>query len=106
MPNLEEIIAQARRTLVCPICGRKYSDSEIKLRGNLDNAYIIQTVCDNGHPPLATIFVATAKDGVEPTFIIKSKPQTKRKAITTNEAIDAISQIDKFDGDFVKLWQK
>ena len=103
MPNLEEIIAEARRTLVCPICGRKYEDHEIRLRGNIDGAYIIQTVCDNGHPPLATIFVATAKQGQEPTFVIHRRPLSGKK-ITSDDVIDAHQAIERFDGDFTKIW--
>lgn len=103
MPNLDEIIAQAQRTLTCPVCGRKYNAEEIKLRGNLDNAYIIQTVCDSGHPPLVTIFVATAKQGEQPRFIVHKQPTSKK--ITTNDVIDGHIAIEKFDGDFQKLWQ-
>ena len=103
MPNLDEIIAEARRTLVCPVCGRKYDNSEIKLRGNLDNAYIIQTVCDNGHPPLVTIFIATARDGEGPTFVLHKKPAPVKK-ISSDDVIDGHLAIEEFNGDFLKLW--
>ncbi len=105
MPNLEEIIAEAQRTLTCPVCGRKYSEGEIKLRGTMDDAYIIQTVCDSGHPPLVTIFVATLKPNQTPTFVVQKKQIGKRK-ITTNDVIDSHLAIEKFDGDFKKLWSK
>lgn len=105
MPSIDDIIAEARRTLVCPVCGRRYGSSEVRLRGNLDGAYVIQTVCDNGHPPLVTIFIATAKMGQEPTFVVQERPVSKKK-ITTDDVIDSHKAIEKFDGDFIKLWPK
>ncbi len=104
MPNLDEIIAEARRTLACPVCGRHYEETEIKLRGFLDNAYIIQTICSNGHPPIVTMFVATA-GAIEPM-----KPDMLsshgRAHISYDDVLKAHKQIENFDGSFSKIWDK
>jgi C4-type Zn-finger protein len=105
MPNLEDIIAEARKSLTCPVCGKKFEAHEIKLRGFLDNAYIIQTMCDNGHPPLMTVFVASAGQNGTPTFVLQSNKTHKTK-ISTDEVIDGHLQVEQFDGDFMKLWSK
>ena len=102
MPNLDEIIAEAKRTLACPACGRHYEEAEIKLRGFLDNAYIIQTVCSNGHPPLITMFVATA-DAIQP-IAPNAAPKHKRSQIDFNDVLTAHEQIEKFNSSFSKIW--
>ena len=103
MNHIDEIIAEARRSLVCPICGRNYSEKEIKLRGYLDNAYIIQTVCDNGHAPLATVFIATTQEGQAPKFV-NAVPTPLKDPLTLDDALTAHVEIEQFDGDFLKIW--
>jgi len=102
VPNLDEIIAEAKRTLSCPACGRHYEDTEIKLRGYLDDAYIIQTVCSNGHPPLITMFVASA-GSIHPMSPLGSN-HNKKAHITFDDALKAHEQIEKFNGQFSKVW--
>ena len=105
MPNLEDIITQARKTLSCPVCGRKFELHEIKLRGILDSAYVIQTICDNGHPLLVTVFIATSRADGTSTFVLQ-KNQIPKTRITSNDVIDSHEQIEKFDGNFIGLWDK
>ena len=105
MDNLDQIIAEARRSLVCPVCGRSYEASEIRLRGFLDNAYIIQTICSNGHMPLVTIFVATAQSGKMPTFTPQAQPFFKEK-VTINDVIDSHARLENFEGDMGQLWER
>lgn len=104
MPNLDEIIAEAKRTLTCPVCGRRYENAEIKLRGFLDNAYIIQTICSNGHPPLITMFVATT-DAIQPVTP-NELSRSKKSHISFDDVLKAHQQIKTFNGSFSKLWEK
>ena len=103
MNNLEQIIAEARKNLVCPVCGRSYEASEIRLRGFLDHAYIIQTVCHNGHMPLVTVFVATSQPGQTPTFTPRIQP-LRREKVTVDDVIESHAILDKFSGDIGQLW--
>lgn len=105
MNNIDQIISAARQSLVCPVCGRGYEASEIRLRGFLGNAYIIQTVCKNGHRPLAMVFVATAQPGQSPIFTPQSQALPKEK-VTINDVIDSHAILEKFDGDIGQLWTK
>jgi len=104
MNNLDQIIAEARRSLVCPICGRSYEANEIRLRGFLGNAYIIQTICSNGHMPLVTVFVATAQLDKRPSFTPQSS-LSHREKVTINDVIDSHAQLENFDGDISQLWE-
>ena len=98
----EDIILQAQKIIYCPACGRHYEVSEIKLRGCLDNAYILQTICSRGHTPLMTIFVTSYQNGAEKPQVHK-QVENKEK-LTTDDVIKAHQQIERFNGDFIKLW--
>lgn len=91
MPNLTDIIRQIQRDLYCPICGKNYETGEIRLRGLFDHTLIIQTICRNGH---ITLFMTT----------IKENP--KIAPIVANDIIELHHALEKFDGDFQKLWNK
>lgn len=104
MNNLERIIAEARKKLVCPVCGRSYDASEIRLRGFLDKAFIIQTVCNNGHMPLVTVFVATAQPGSTPV-VKQQTPLVSHDKVTINDVIESHTILENFTGDVSELWR-
>ena len=104
MNNLERIIAEARKKLVCPVCGRSYDASEIRLRGFLDKAFIIQTVCSNGHMPLVTVFVATSHPGTTPV-VKQQTPLVGRAKVTINDVIESHNILEHFHGDVSELWR-
>lgn len=91
MPNLHEIIAQIQKDLYCPVCGKHYDIEEIKLRGLFDHTLIVQTICDNGH---VTLFMTTVRK--KPKEIIP---------LASNDVLDLHRALEKFDGDFQKIWK-
>ena len=92
MPNIQEILKQIQRDLSCPICGAKFEMKDIKVCGAFEHAVIIQTVCHKGH---LTLFMTVLKS--------QAKPQTP---VTMDETLDFNISLNKFDGDFEKLWKK
>ena len=94
MPNMPELLKQIQRDLACPVCGHKYNLSQIKVRGAFEQVLIIQTTCDEGHLTLfMTVF--NEQDKVNKEI---------QKAITADEVLDIANSLDKFNGDFAKLW--
>lgn len=97
MRPIDRIILEAQRNLYCPVCRRKYTASEIKIRGAFDQTYVLQTVCRNGHLPILTTFIA-ALSGSD-TQIKLVRPRTINQA-----DYDQFSRaLDKFDGNFQAL---
>jgi hypothetical protein len=103
--SVDELINSVQQSLVCPVCKRHFVRADIKVRGKLDNANIVQVTCANNHPPLTTLIVASQRANEVPHFIAIEKRETGKK-LTTNDVIDSHIAIEKFDGDFQKLWQK
>lgn len=93
MPNMTEILKQIQRDLTCPVCGRKFELSQIKVRGVFEQILIIQTECNEGH---FTLFVTAFSDHAK-----KIKP-----AINMDEVLDLSNNLKKFNGDFEKLWKQ
>jgi len=89
MNNIHEIIKQMQKDLYCPVCGKSFEIGEIRLRGLFDHTLIVQTVCANNH---LTLFMTTHD---------KKKDQIP---ITTDDVLDLHNSLEKFDGDFQKLW--
>ncbi len=104
MNGFETIINQVQKVLTCPACGRHFAPSEIHVRGVLDDLYILQTTCSNGHMPILTVALVTRSKKPATPLNIYHKPILKEK-ITADDVLDAQEQIDKFDGDFRKIWE-
>jgi C4-type Zn-finger protein len=92
---MPELIKQIQRDLACPICGRKYELSQIKVRGSFEQILIIQTNCSDGH---MTLFMTM--------FNEQDKAKNDRPAIATDEVLDLTNSLKNFKGDFEKLWAK
>lgn len=92
MPNLAEIIQQIQRDLACPVCGRNYETGEIRLRGLFDHTLIVQTVCSHDH---MTLFMTTFRE-----------EKISKVPISANDIIDLHRVLERFDGNFQKIWNK
>lgn len=104
MNSFETIINQVQKVLTCPACGRHFAPGEIHIRGVLNELYILQTTCSNGHMPILTVALVAPNKMPSTPFNIYHKPVLKEK-ITTDDVLDGMEEIDKFDGDFQQLWQ-
>lgn len=85
MENIDKIIRQ----LTCPVCNRHYQKADISIKEPIDNLTIINVQCSKNHEPVQSIHV-----------IMQKKPENKIRINNIKK------QIDKFDGDFIKLWKK
>ncbi|MEI6040457.1 MAG: hypothetical protein WCP93_03870 [Candidatus Berkelbacteria bacterium] len=94
MSNMPEIIKQIQKDLACPICGRKYELSQIKVRGSFEHILVVQTNCSDGH---LTLFM---------TLFNEQEKTIAKPAITTDEVLDLSNSLDGFKGDFEKIWTK
>ena len=97
MPNMPELLKQIQRDLACPICGRKFELSGIKIRGMFEQVLIVQTTCSEGH---LTIFM---------TFLQEQAKEDNTKVLpplTIDEVLDLTNKLKKFNGDFEKIWVK
>lgn len=103
MPNIQEIIKQVQKDLSCPICGKKYELNKIKVRGVFENAFIIQTICEENHITLLITIDAKTKNE---TNSIKDKNLIESKPISINEVLDFENFLKTFDGNFENLWTK
>ncbi len=60
-----EILDLAFNILYCPVCGSNFDKTKVKLAGQVDDKYIVQTGCQAGHLPIqATLLVAFEQKGV------------------------------------------
>ncbi|OQA53278.1 MAG: hypothetical protein BWY43_00049 [candidate division WS2 bacterium ADurb.Bin280] len=59
MDFIDQILNQARNTLVCPVCKNRYEDERLRFRGFIDNTYIFQGFCASGHEPTAVTYLAS-----------------------------------------------
>lgn len=59
MDFIDQILNQARSTLVCPVCKSQYADNRFKFRGFIDNTYIFQGFCANNHEPAVVTYLAS-----------------------------------------------
>lgn len=92
MSNLHEIIKKIQKDLYCPVCGKNYEIGEIRLRGLFNHTLIIQTICDSGH---VTLFMTTYQ-----------KKEERVETITTDDVLDLVNVLEKFNGDFETQWNK
>lgn len=93
----EDLLKKAQKILLCPVCKRRFGLEEIKLRDTFNNVYIFQTICHKHQPSVITIFIADYKQDKQPKNI---------NPLSADEIIDLYQALNKFDGDFIKLWKK
>ncbi len=104
MDLIDQILNQARNFLVCPACGGHFDLGSIRLRGFIDNTYIFQAYCANGHDPLAVTYLASLRRLEKPIsayFYPLSGKEIDLKAVKSAE-----SELNTFNGDFRSLWKK
>lgn len=98
MKPIDRILIEAQRNLSCPVCGRRYEISEIKVRGVFDSTYVLQTVCQENHNPISTTFIAAVGNAVFKE--ITELPISRIETVRFNKALE------QFDGDFKAQFTK
>lgn len=98
MDLVDQILNQARNILSCPICNSKYNPNQIRFRGFIDNIYIFQAICQNGHEPTAITYLASLQRLEKP--ISAHFHQLSGKKITPEDVERAQEYFSKFNGTF------
>jgi hypothetical protein len=98
--NILKLIQKIQKQARCPICNRKFSFSEIKVKYILDDLAVFHLNCAKGHQPIQTVHIAVVDKNVN----AENKKQNNYISIKDKKIID--KQIKEFDGDFIKLWKK
>jgi len=102
MDLIDQILNQARNFLICPVCNNHYSDSQLKLRGFIDNTYIFQAFCANGHDPLVATYLASLQRLEKPIGAYFHPIMGEKISLKT--VSEAEREINQFNGDFNNLW--
>lgn len=95
---IENILRQLYKSVACPVCKRKYQYGEIKLRGELNNNFILEAACSNNHEPTITLIVVK--------YDIKS-PRTNSPMVNSISLKDKYQLrifLNNFNGDFKSLF--
>lgn len=61
MFNFQKILQEIQRSVFCPVCKKKYSLKEIKVRGFFDETLLLEVKCSNHNKPLTAMIVAQPK---------------------------------------------
>lgn len=96
MPNIEQLIEQAKALMTCPACSRHYQAEEINFKGFMEHTYILQAICSNNHAPIYTTWITSYM----PTAMPDLTPLQEDHVIAMHEALT------RFDGNFKALWSK
>lgn len=98
MDLVDQILNQARNILFCPICNGKYNVNQIRFRGFIDNIYIFQAICQNGHEPTAVTYLASLQSLEKP--ISAHFHQLSGEKIKPETVKSAQEYFTKFNGKF------
>lgn len=112
MNTISEIIKHAQRFLFCPICNRSFNLEEIRLRGFLDDVYILQVKCEKMHNPVSmTVIVGKGVNigfggGNNKLNNISDNKMSQIDSVTESDIYALGQSLDNFDGNFESLWKK
>lgn len=104
MDLIDQILSQAKNFLICPVCNNHYNLDEIRFRGFIDNTYIFQAFCARNHDPLAVTYLASLHKLEKPIGAYFHTLSGQR--ITKDMLERAEKDIDLFEGDFEKLFER
>ncbi len=96
MPDIEQLIEQARALMTCPSCGRHYDAEEINYKSLMEHTYVLQTSCSNKHATIYTTWITS----FAPTLTEDTIPLQDDHVLALHKALQ------RFDGDFKALWSK
>lgn len=98
MDLVDQILNQARNILFCPVCNSHYQLNEIRFRGFIDNTYIFQAICNNGHEPMAVTYLASLQRLEKP--ISAHFHQLSGDLVSKEIVKKAQDYFSRFDGKF------
>lgn len=104
MDLIDQILNQVRDNLVCPICQSRYELDMLKLRGFIDNTYILQGYCAKSHEPTVVTYLASLHRLEKPIGTYFHTLSGER--ITKEIAQKAKERVNTFTGNFEEIWDK
>lgn len=90
--QLRQILLEIQSNLRCMHCGKSYRTENIHLRGAFKNMYLFQLICED-HAAFATITV------------VGQQSLPKFNIISFDDVLKFNQELEKFNGDFTKLFK-
>lgn len=119
--KLRQLLKRLNVIMRCPHCGKKYNLNEIFLKGYIKNTYFLRLSCSACHTPVyATISINRQRKKLISDIVGSKKVQPvekpkidnfeqskiKNTKITNDEIIQIHQFLEKFDGNFKKIFNK
>lgn len=95
--DYNKILQLAKQFLYCPVCKNHFDNDHIFFKGYVNDKFIIKTDCDKSHPLVHTIFISKILNK-------SSVTELELETITQDEYLDIRNSINKFDGNFEKIF--
>lgn len=95
--NIQKILSLIEKSITCPVCKRKFTQSEIQIKSIYNNIIILNVECSKNHSPINTFHVIIASN---------EKQKTEKSFLQKNNLKTIYKQIDNYNGDFKSLWKK
>ncbi len=97
--ELKEITKHLKKTVQCNVCNAKFTDKNIKLLSVMNDEGIFQLTCN--HCKNEIVVHVTINGGEQSEINIKQN----NTAISHNDVLDIHNFLQKFTGDFNKLFK-
>lgn len=104
--DLIEVIRHVRKNMNCPHCKKRYNAQNISVLASTKNECLLELTCQYCKKTMLTDLVATPRDPnqKEETPSVPLINQVITNGITDNDILDVKNFLNRFDGDFKKLF--
>lgn len=104
--DLMEVIRHVRKNMRCPHCNKRYNTQDISILASTKLECLLELRCQYCKKAVLTDLVATPKDPTKrnDTPEVPLINQLIKNGITTNDVLDTKIFLERFDGDFKKLF--
>ena len=92
--DLSKLLRTVQKNVRCPQCGRRYSFSDIKIRGIVDMVCFLELVCAKHMPLIATVLLNE-----------KTPNNNTITSIKTDDVIEVHKFLKGFKGNFEKTFK-
>jgi hypothetical protein len=102
-PELESVIKHLQKTCTCLSCKAKYKLEDINIIATTKTEGLFETSCKKcGCSTIVTVLLTPEMEVKDQ----KMQNQRKHGGITKNDILDIKNFLNKFDGDFKKIFTK
>jgi len=98
--ELKHIIEHIKNTCKCVKCKQYFKENYIDIIACTRDETLIELFCDNENCTVSTIVTASLSSKIELNEHVR-----EHKSITKNDILDMKNFLNKFDGDFKKIFK-